>query len=810
MKQQWLNTNWKMRNVKDSSFIPAAIPGSVYKDLLDNGKMENPFWKDNEKIAMELMKNDYEYVTSFTVDPMISKCQKIELVFEGIDTISDVYLNGTFIGSTHNMHRVWKFDIKRLLVNGDNNLRVLLHSPINYIREEYKKCQADGSEEAMVGFPHIRKAHYMFGWDWGPHLPDAGIWRNVKLLGTEKAKIDSVYIKQVHAAEQVTLKFEVEETLYEEAATTYDVEIIAPDGEKKTYNHSPLEIQIERPKLWWPNGYGEQHLYTTTVIQRVDGIETDRWERRIGLRTMTMHIEDDSWGTCFAHQVNGIDCFAMGADYIPEDNLIGRVTKESTYQLLLQCKQAHFNTIRVWGGGYYPNDWFYDICDELGFIVWQDFMFACAVYELTDSFEENIVHEIEENIKRIRHHACLGLWCGNNEMEMFVNGGLWVTRPSQKADYTKMYEYVIPKIVKKLDPETFYWPASPSSGGAFDAPNDYTRGDVHYWDVWHNNVPFSEFRKYHFRYLSEFGFQSFPSLKTIETFTDDPKDLNIFSYIMEKHQRNTSANGKIMSYLQQTFLYPSDFKTLIYASQLLQAEAIRYGVEHFRRNRGRCMGAVYWQLNDCWPVTSWSSIDYCGRWKALHYYAKRFFAPLMISCAEEGMITQNTNVNTEAFDIEKSIQLSVANETRKAEEVEVRWALRSNSGTIIREGKQHVTVPMLSSQWLEKVYFNDADIFNHYVSYALYVNDESISSGTVIFSLPKYFNYLDPELSYEVFGDEIIVTAKTYAKSVEIQNKEDNLKLSDNYFDMNAGSKTIKILEGKPDEIRLRSVYDIR
>ncbi len=810
IKQQLLNKEWKMRNTKDDTYIPALVPGSVYKDLLDNKKMENPFWKDNEKSAMDLMKNDYEYVTSFTPDPMLFECQKIELVFEGIDTIADVYLNDTQIGSTENMHRTWEFDIKSLLSKGENNLKIILHSPIEYIRSEYEKCQADGSEEAMIGFPLIRKAHYMFGWDWGPHLPDAGIWRNVKLVGSDIAKIDSVYIKQVHQEGKVTLKLAVEEMLYDQATTFYNVEIISPDGVKTVYVGSPVEIKIDKAKLWWPNGYGEQNLYLIAVIQCSEGIETDRWERRIGLRTMTMHVEKDSWGTCFAHRVNDIDCFAMGADYIPEDNLVGRVTKESTYQLLLQCKSANFNTIRVWGGGYYPDDWFYDICDELGFMVWQDFMFACAVYELTEEFEENIVQEIKENIKRIRNHACLSLWCGNNEMEMFVNGGLWVTRPSQKADYIKMYEYVIPKIVKEFDPETFYWPASPSSGGSFDAPNDFNRGDVHYWDVWHNNNPFSDFRKYFFRYLSEFGFQSFPSLRTIETFTDDPKDLNIFSYIMEKHQRNKSANGKIMNYLQQTFLYPSGFSTLIFASQLLQAEAIRYGVEHFRRNRGRCMGAVYWQLNDCWPVTSWSSIDYCGRWKALHYYAKRFFAPLMISCSEEGMMTQNTNINSEEFNIEKSIQLCVANETRNDEKVIVHWALRSNTGSILEEGKQYIEVLELSSQWLEKVYFEDVDIFNQYVSYELSRDGVNISSGTVIFSLPKYFNYCNPELTYEILGDEITVTSLAYAKSVEILNKEENLILSDNYFDINAGSKKIKIINGKPDELRLRSVYDIK
>ncbi len=370
----------------------------------------------------------------------------------------------------------------------------------------------------------------------------------------------------------------------------------------------------------------------------------DSWEKRIGLRTMEIKRQKDSWGESFEMCVNGVSIFAMGADYIPEDNLLPRVTAERTRRLLEDCKLANYNAIRVWGGGYYPDDWFYDACDELGLVVWQDFMFACAIYELTEEFEENIRREVIDNVRRLRHHASLGLWCGNNEMEWQVDDDVYFATHKQKADYIRMYEYLIPKTLREHDPVTFYWPASPSSGGGFDEPNDPNRGDVHYWDVWHGDKPFTEYRKFFFRNASEFGFQSFPCLKTVESFTK-PSDRNIFSYVMEKHQRNKSANGKIMNYMAQTFLYPTDFDTLLYASQLLQAEAVRYGVEHWRRNRGRCMGAIYWQVNDCWPVASWSSIDYYGRWKALHYMARRFYAPVLLSCEEEGTLTQTTCVN---------------------------------------------------------------------------------------------------------------------------------------------------------------------
>ena len=394
-------------------------------------------------------------------------------------------------------------------------------------------------------------------------------------------------------------------------------------------------------------------------------------------------------------------------------------------------------------------------------------------------------------------------------MEMFVKQGEWVTKPSEVRDYLFMYERVIPEILKKYDPETFYWPASPSSGGCFDDPSDPNRGDVHYWDVWHGNKPITEFRKFYFRYLSEFGFQSFPSLKTVETFTE-PGDRNIFSYVMEKHQRNQSANGKIMNYLGQTFLYPNDFDTLLYASQLLQAEAMRYGVEHFRRNRGRCMGTVIWQLNDCWPVASWAMIDYEGRWKAVQYYAKRFFAPLMISCQEEGTLSQNTNVNAEPFELKKSATFCVANETMEEKEVQVIWRLCRADGTVEKEGREELTVPALSSVWIGKNEFPEADIHEEYVSYELLEKGETVSYGSVLFCAPKHFHFRNPQLTVKTEGEYLIVTSDAYARSVEIKNEEDRLLLEDNYFDMQPGTRKIRVLSGNTEGLKIRSVYDIR
>ncbi|MCD8398380.1 MAG: glycoside hydrolase family 2 protein [Lachnospiraceae bacterium] len=833
MIRQEIKDNWKLRETGTADFIPAVVPGTVYTDLLREGRMEDPFWKDNEDQALRLMDKDYEYVTEFDCPQELFACERVLLHFDGVDTIADVYLNGQLLGSPCNMHRIWEYEVKgglrEYLKEDGNELRVVLHSPTKYIAEAYKERPTRGTEDAMDGFVHIRKAHCMFGWDWGAHLPDAGLYRPVSLLGISAARIDSVYMTQEHRDGKVTLHADAEADYsqsvmadaakQEGAAFAYRMTVTDPDG--KSYitecgASGKLELVISQPQLWWPNGYGEQNLYTVSVemLERTDSdaeIVLDSWTRRIGLRTMTMHREKDEWGESFACQVNGVDIFAMGADYIPEDHLLGRVTPQTTRTLLEKAKWANFNSIRVWGGGYYPEDWFYDTCDELGLVVWQDFMFACAVYDLTPEFEENIRAEFADNIKRLRHHASLGLWCGNNEMESFVaERNSWVTKPQEVRDYLFMYERVIPEELAKYDPQTFYWPSSPSSGGCFDDPQDPNRGDVHYWQVWHGDKPFTEYRKYYFRYLSEFGFQSFPAMKTIERISDDPADYNIFSYIMERHQRNGSANGKIMNYMQQTYRYPSDFQTVLYASQLLQADGIRYGVEHFRRNRGRCMGAVYWQLNDCWPVASWSSIDYCGRLKALHYYAKRFFAPLMLSCEEQGLVTSGKDLVREHFEFEKSIRLNVANESMQDADVIVRWALRDPSAKILQSGENQITVPALTSVWLDKVEFPDADIYREYISYELEKDGAVISSGTVNFSYPKYFRYEDPQLTCRVIGDEIEVTASAYAKSVEIRNENEDLILSDNYFDMNAGTKRVKIESGDVSKLRLRSVYDIR
>lgn len=806
---------WRMREADSQTWHSAHVPGSVYADLMADGTMPDPFWRENELDAFERMKKDYVYQRAFTVTEAQLAHAHVELVCEGLDTLAHVSLNGREIAFADNMHITWVWDVKEQLHAGENTLEIRFDSPILYCAKKADEAPGWESSDATPGFRHLRKAHCMFGWDWGPRLPDTGIWRPIFLRTWDAARLENALMLQAHhdGVVDVTIRPEIA------GESAWSAEITAPDGEVIIIPETTAAeqvITIEHPQLWWPNGLGKQPLYRVTV--RLATGDTRTW--RIGLRTMTVSREKDEWGEEFCHVVNGVKVFAMGADYIPEDNILARVTPERTRRLLEDCKAANFNAIRVWGGGYYPDDAFYDICDELGLMVWQDLMYACAFYDLTPDFERSIRVETHQNVARLRHHASLALICGNNEMEMFMAGAnsalinhrTWEfvpTYPHHITDYVKMFEYILPAIVKETAPQTYWWPASPSSGGNFDAPNDENRGDNHYWDVWHGEKPFTEYRKFFFRYASEFGFQSFPCLKSVKQFTL-PDDRNIFSRVMERHQRNQAANGKILSYLSQTFRYPNSFDDLLYASQLMQAEAIRYGVEHWRRNRGRCMGAIIWQLNDIWPVASWASIDYYGRWKALHYAAKRFFAPVMISAEEEGELSQNPKINEyHPAPLEKSFRLNVCNETLRDVTGEVVWALRTPDGAIVRQNQQTLTIPAMSAKWLDKVDCADASLTGHYVSFAFVVDNVALSEGTCIFCAPKHFEFVDPRLRVETRGDTLVVTSHAYAKQVWLESEDADLLLDDNAFDMNPDTKVVRVVRGTAEKVRVRSVWDL-
>ena len=782
MIHQRLDTGWKIYPTEDHAWeVEATVPCSVLHAMVTNNLAPDPFYRKNEYGVRDLFAKDYSYSLTFTPDPDVFQQQHTELVFYGLDTLAEISLNGEPLANTNNMHRTWRFPLDGRLKPGKNTLNIIFRSSLNYIREKGKDPDNHYTPKGGIhGSSCLRKAHCMFGWDWGPQLPDAGIWRPVELVGYTAARIEDVYIAQEHADHQVAvaahIRLEQEDetdvcliraSLTASDGTVWEQEVQSAAGE------ADVTWVVDNPELWWPNTYGNQPLYTVEVnlYWENDATPADTWQNRIGLRTMTVSRDKDQWGEEFCFKVNGLKIFSCGADYIPEDNILTRVTPESTRRLLEDCAAANFNSIRVWGGGCYPDDNFFDLCDELGLIVWEDAMFACNVYRLDKEFESNIRAELKDNLTRVRHHASLGLLCGNNEMEFG-----WIDwpnvidhKPYLKADYIKQFEYVIPQEAENAMPDTFFWPSSPSSGGSFDDPNSEERGDVHYWDVWHKMKPFTDYEKKYFRFCSEFGFESFPCMKTVRTYTE-PQDWNIFSPMMESHQKNGAANGLIMYYISSYYRYPKDFESLLYVSQLLQAEAMRYGVEHWRRNRGRCMGAIYWQLNDCWPVASWASIDYYGRWKALHYYARRFFAPQMVTAkAEDGVV-----------------KLWVHNDSRNALSAAVDVELRALDFTLLAEKHWQTELEPLSVQqqadWDVQEMLQGRDPAEVVVCFRM--NGEAWNS--TLFSLPKQLELQKPHYTTRVedTGDTFTITicSDTYAHQVEVDTNLTDRPFSDNDF----------------------------
>ncbi len=799
MIKRAIDKNWRMKKPADKEYLPCgSLPVSVYQTLIDNEIIENPYYRENEYIYRDISRYDYDFKTVFAVDKSILSHDKVLLKLDGVDTISDIYINNIYVGSTDNMFRIYVFDIKEQLTCGDNKLKISIKSPVCYIEREQEKRPVYGVDTTIAGYPHLRKAHCMFGWDWGPQLPDMGIWRNVWLVAFNKAKFDGVYVEQNFSEDYsaLTLTVSAEIESYGNNELTADAEIRLADGRilKGVLTSGKAVFKLANPDLWYPRGYGKQHLNDVTV-RLYSGTELlDEITEKIGFRSLTVHRNDEKGTFCF--NCNGIDIFSMGANYIPLDQIFPYITKSRIQEFLQHCVNANYNTLRIWGGGYYPEDEFLNECDRLGIILWQDFMFACSSYKLTDKLEATIREEFKDNIKRMRNHPCIALWCGNNEVESMWEGWGIPEDKEAQADYVKIFEEIIPETIHKLDPQRFYWPSSPSSGGnqygengVFKGSSDNHRGDQHYWDIWHNFKPLTEFRKYLYPFCSEYGFESVPNIKTIRTFAEE-SDLNLCGPVMEAHQKCTAGNEKLLYYIAQMCRYPYSFEKLIYASQLVQSDSIRSNVEHMRRNRGKCMGSLYWQVNDSNPVISWSSLDYYFRPKALHYAAKRFYAPVLLSCLEEDT---------------SAVILNVSNEKTRAFSGEIIWKLRNALAEILTEGKIDVSVSELSAKNAAKLNFSDyfqseQDKRTKYLEYSLWENGKNISWGTTIFVRPKTFCFVDPEIDVHVDEKhdrfEITLTAKAFAKSVCLDLKTADCVFSDNWVDIN-GNEAVKIIVNK-------------
>ncbi len=802
---------------------PATVPGVVQTDLLQNKLIPDPFYGTNEAQLQWIGLTDWEYQTKFSVDAATLAQEHLELAFDGLDTYAEVFVNDQKVLEAGNMFRTWRVDVKKNVKAGDNTLRVVFHSPVMTWLPKLRNLPfhllsvntaQSGAEEGIPTDPYTRKAPYHYGWDWGPRFVTEGIWRAVRLESWDGVRIRDFHIAQPSVNKDVarlTGELEIEAT----AETLADITVsgtfhgkaaVSETRKERLYpglNHLSVALKVDHPNLWYPADYGPQDRYQFTASVKQAKIE-DHVQITTGLRSIELRRQADQWGKSFEFVVNGIVVYAKGANLIPFDSFLPRVTRETHRQMLLDARAAHMNMVREWGGGAYESDDFYDLCDELGILVWQEFMFGGAMVPGDTAFQENVRQEAIDNVKRLRNHPSVVLFCGNNEME--TGWKHWGDRQSFKdslppdvreklwQDYVVLFHDVLKSVVHDYAPETPYWPSSPSANFE-DPPDGQTNGDMHYWAVWHAQNPIEDYTKQAPRFMSEYGFQSFPEMSTIKRFAQ-PTDYDINSAVMRNHQKNTGGNERILTYMLREYREPKDFESFVYMSQVQQAEAIKVGAEHFRRMKPRTMGQFYWQLNDCWPVASWASIDYFGRWKALQYYAVRFFDDVLVSpWYHDGKV--------ETYVISDKLQPLKAT---------LKVRLMDFSGKVISEKSTDIDVPAQSSAiystQTEQELLGTADSKTVFAAYELQQDGKVISSNEVFFTRTRDLNLPAPNVDVKVSsqGDKVVVTLKSsnLARHVALFFGDLEVQASDNYFDLYPGNEVTISLTGKatPDQVR--------
>ena len=785
------NGTWQLREVGEKDWMPVSMPGEVHIALMNAGKIPDPFAMDNELQVQWVAERDWEFEGVIEAPEALLVEEQVWLCFDGLDTLASVTLNGIVLGKTENAFRSYAWEVKDNLQIGENKIGITFSSPVKAVSEMQEKESLASVTQAIPGGPYLRKAPCQWGWDWGPMLPPIGIWKDARLEGYSSAKFESIHLRQEHQFNgSVEVSVNADVSRFSEEPLQLCLTLIDPSG--KTFANTckvlngvgRTSIEIQEPVLWWPNGYGDQALYSAEVTLRTaDEHILDEKEYLLGLRTLVLKQEKDEVGESFTFIVNGVPIFAKGANWIPADTFPTRITRERLAQLLGDAARAHHNMIRVWGGGFYESEDFYDLCDQYGILVWQDFLFACSIYPLdTLDFVENIHQEVIDNVSRIRHRASLALWCGNNEMDWGwerwwpENKGIQKYRDAYK---TFFYE-TLPGWVGDLDPDTPYWFSSPSSGTPFENANNNDFGDAHYWEVWHGAKPFSAYRTQYPRFMSEFGFQSLPPMKTIMTYAEEDH-WNLTDYMIEHHQRSDFASALFMGQMAMHFMMPVDFPSLVYMTMVLQAEGIRYGVEHWRRNMHRVSGTLYWQLNDCWPVASWSSLDYFRRWKALHYMSKRFYAPVLLSIEDD--------------EAKAAMKVHLSSDLREAWAGEVTWQLMRLDGEVLDSGETVVNVEPLSSTLLFEKDFNHLTLQEkrETVFIAKLMKDGDILATQLgTFVRNKHLQLVDPQLRAYLRqnGENQVVIeleAAYLARFVELSLDDADVIFSDNYFDVLPG-----------------------
>jgi len=821
-----LKDGWLFSESGKNSWLPATVPGCVHTDLLANKKIEDPFYRLNEHKLQWIDKKDWEYKTEFLVDRQLLKHDRVALDFKGLDTYADIYVNDQKVTSTDNMFREYLVDVKSFLKNGENTLRIKFLSPINQSLKKYdangfvlpvsdndmaRLGQVEGNKKVSV---YTRKAPYQFGWDWGPRLVTSGIWRAVYLKAWDRARVQHLQVVQQSVDDSIAkFKAYIEIDSERNRPATYQIQVNGKTTAStvinltRGVNEYPIGFNIKHPKLWWTNGLGDQPLYKITAVLTVNGRTTEK-SNRIGIRTLELVRDQDSTGTSFYFKLNGVPVFMKGANYIPNDIFPSRVTDDQYRKVINTAKISNMNMLRVWGGGIYENDEFYDLCDEAGILVWQDFMFACAMYPGNQHFLNNVKQEAADNIKRLRNHPCLALWCGNNEVLSAWYQWGWKDKEEAKSKatadtiwkaYQNLFQKILPDAVKKYDPSRAYWSSSPSSG--VGKPADLKNGDEHYWGVWWGKEPFKNYKTHIARFMSEYGFQSFPELKTVKKYAL-PKDFDINSEVMNSHQRSSIGNETIEHYLLRHYRKPKDFESFLYVSQVLQAEGIKQAIEGHRRAKPYCMGSLYWQLNDCWPVASWSSTDYYQHWKAFQYFVKKEFRQVLVSPYYDGRFLKVDIVNDQLRRINAQLNLRMVD----------------FSGEVIWEKSVLAEIPPNSS----KSYFdiNHYDFLRHKDSHKQVLVVEVVENGQVIANNLHYFRpvkELDlphPNISYDLLpvdsGFRIVLKTDKLAKNLYMSIGDEEGYFSDNYFDLLPGHQAEITLRTKLSLAQLKKVFKVQ
>lgn len=791
--------NWQFKNSKDQNWLPAKVPGTVHLDLMDNKIIPDPFKDENEKKVQWIENEDWDYQTAFTVSSQELKNDNIDLVFNGLDTFSEVYLNGKLLKKTDNMFRKWNIPVKQFLKSGNNILQIKFTSAVNTGKELAKKVPFTMPESPRS---FVRKAQYQFGWDWGPRLVTAGIWKDVQLEFWNNAKIITVKDIQNRSAKAVNnLHFDVE--IYAQNAGDYTLDLNKAHQKislKKGINTITVPYDTNGMKLWQPNGRGEANLYDFEINLSKDQKNIDVKNIRIGLKTVELVQEKDEKGKSFYFKVNGQPLYIKGTNWIPGDSFSPRMTKEKYQKLIKDTKDANMNMIRIWGGGIYENDEFYKACDENGILVWQDFMFAGTFYPADEAFLNNVKEEVKDQVNRLQNHPSIALWCGNNEIdEAIVNWGYqkqfkYSENDSLQVwkDYKKLFHDVIPNALAKnlKSDKNIYWPSSPSIG--WGHKESLTEGDSHYWGVWWGEQPFEIYNEKVGRFMSEYGFQGTPSLQTTKSMFSGTPDLNLQNSTIKAHEKHARGWDIINEYLKRDYKVPADFVQYNYVSQLLQARGMQIAIEAHRRAKPYNMGTLYWQLNDCWPVVSWSSIDYLGNWKAFHYQAKRSFEPVLISIAET----------------EKNYDVYLISDLLKELKTDTKFELIDFKGKILWKANQSDVINADVSKKIKSISKSELAQFNLSET-VLKVSAEKDAKFEKLFffNKPKELKLSEPEIKIrKISPTEIEISTDILAKDVYLIG---DTHFSDNFFDLLPGTSKRITLSKPLEKVEVISLWDV-